>query len=491
MIDETTDLLTRLIASTPAETEAWIEASASGGAVKRRAYIELMKHIKDFKSGKVKKKWIVMPGLRRIGKTTLLAQVYTDPILQQDRKYYVSLDTVQTIGATVSDLLRVISESVGEKLTTSDKPLFLFLDEVQYLDDWGVALKTLYDRGKRVFIVCTGSSALSLQTNADIAARADISKLYPLCFTEYVMINQILNGRRPSQLSWPIDGLAYDLKSALFYSRSATQVYTRLAALEQKVDQYWSGIGGDTGGHIREYLSYGTLPFALTIPDKRIVSSRINQLLSEVLGRDFIMFGEFDKNTVAKLPHILFLLATSNNVSQTSISSITRLHYDTVGSVLEALAKTEIVTAIPPRSSSKGRVRKPWKYPFTSPALRAGLLRIGGVTDQELPEKALGLLLEDAIAFYLKRIFDRGLTDAAIEHDYQKGGADYILTMLSGARASRIAVEVGVTKDKADQVKKSLDLHGGKYGLVIAGDKLDISNKNNAVFVPLKYFLLV
>ena len=69
-----------------------------------------------------------------------------------------------------------------------DKPLFLFLDEVQYDASWGIALKSLYDRTNKVFILSTGSAALMLNTNADISRRTIFEKMHPLSFTEFLKI---------------------------------------------------------------------------------------------------------------------------------------------------------------------------------------------------------------------------------------------------------------------------------------------------------------
>lgn len=66
--------------------------------------------------------------------------------------------------------------------------MVLFLDEVQYDKTWGLALKSLYDRTDKVFIFSTGSAALMLNTNADIARRTVFEKMQPLSFTEYLKI---------------------------------------------------------------------------------------------------------------------------------------------------------------------------------------------------------------------------------------------------------------------------------------------------------------
>ena len=88
------------------------------------------------------------------------------------------------------DIIQALEEVLGDPLEESPKPIVLLLDEVQYLPDWALGLKVIYDRCPNIFILATGPSALSLQTNPDVARRADVVKIHPLSLGDFVNIYQ-------------------------------------------------------------------------------------------------------------------------------------------------------------------------------------------------------------------------------------------------------------------------------------------------------------
>ena len=103
-----------------------------------------------------------MAGLRGVGKTTLLAQLYLHPQLKTASKFYLSLDQAQFLGAQMQDVERALAFRLGRPLTEAKELIFIFLDEVHCLPQWSLAAKILYDRCRRLFLVCTSSSALAL-----------------------------------------------------------------------------------------------------------------------------------------------------------------------------------------------------------------------------------------------------------------------------------------------------------------------------------------
>ncbi|EDK72565.1 hypothetical protein TM7_0310 [candidate division TM7 genomosp. GTL1] len=114
-----------------------------------------------------------------------------------------------------------------------DKPTFLFLDEVQEDEQWADVLFSLHERSRRLFIFCSGSSAIYLKNNANVVRRANIEPLYPLNYTEYQMLRFNVT---------PEPGLKQSLKKAVFESESADQARRRIAALMPSVRKYLSKV---------------------------------------------------------------------------------------------------------------------------------------------------------------------------------------------------------------------------------------------------------
>ncbi|HEY4160536.1 MAG TPA: AAA family ATPase [Candidatus Saccharimonadales bacterium] len=453
----------------------------------RRAYLIMDQQARAaFQPGSLKS-WTAMPGLRGIGKSTILAQLYSHPSFKESTKVFVSFDRIKTVNGTAADFIASAEKFIGSKFEDHDKPIAIFVDEVQYLENWAVALKTIYDRCSKVFIFCTGSSALSLQTNADVARRIDIVKLHPLCLTEYVMIKQASKGL---ELSKPVPGVAGAVREALFNSSSAVECYNRLRSLIPQVEAYWRSTGFSKNDLFTEFLKYGTLPFTLTLPNETSVWDRINRTLHESLDRDVTAMGKFERETVSKLPQLLFALASSVEVSINKLARDVGPNERTVTSVLQALEKTEIITAIPPKGAHNGTVKKASKYLFTSPAMRAALLNFGGIITPENSSSLKGKLVEDLIGMYLKRLFiDANISRAIVEYDTAKGGADFIVSK-DGTRANSIVIEVGANKTTTRQAKQTMTDIGARYGLVITGGKLGIEPKSNVAIVPFEFMLL-
>jgi uncharacterized protein len=465
-----------------------MEANTFSSGITRRAFLSVQARALSFAQGKEPQAWIAMPGLRGIGKTTILAQLYNDPAFKNCAKIYASFDRVHTIGATIQEFISACETYLGASFESYDGPIAIFLDEVQYLENWAVGIKTVVDRSKRIFVFCTGSSALSLQTDTNVARRIDVIKLHPLCFTEFVMIKQ---AHLKQSITMPIPELARGLREAIFGASSAKDAHDQLKLLADQVTLYWTRTRFNRNELFGEYLAYGTLPFTLDLPNRATIWDRINRILSESLDRDVTSFGRFDSATVSVLPQLLFLLASSSEISINSLGVTLHMNQRTTTAVLAALEKTEIITAIPPKGAHNGQIKKPAKYLFTSPAMRAALCNFGGIITPDDNTALKGSLLEDIIGMYLKRLFlDAPLSRAIVEYDTAKGGADFIISP-DGQCKNSLAFEVGAGKNTSRQATQTLRDIGGKYGALITSGSLDVDENSNVLRLPFEYFFLI
>lgn len=117
-------------------------------------------------------------------------------------------------------------------------------------------LKTIYDRSKRAFVVCTGSSALSLQSTGDLARRVVFEKLYPMNFTEYMLLKTKYESIKDKNVTikFSVKGLKEAIKNTLFYSSDADECFSRLADLKAQVNKYWFGVDTATLAAIKNIL---------------------------------------------------------------------------------------------------------------------------------------------------------------------------------------------------------------------------------------------
>jgi predicted AAA+ superfamily ATPase len=363
---------------------------------------------------------------------------------------------------------------LGESYEKQSSPLLIFIDEAQYDPKWASVLKSIYDRSNKVFVICTGSSAVSLQTSQDVIRRAVFMKLFPTSFCEYLMIKAGI---------FPVPGLKKKIKNGLFEAGSAKEVYEKIKQIEPEINAFWSGIDRL---FINEYLKIGTLPFAVRIKDENRVYQTINALLDKVVDEDVQGLGKFNKNTIGVIKRILFILAEADAISIQKLHSILKISPNTIMGVLSILEKAELVIRVSPHGSNVSKVRKPSKYLFMSSAIRSALLSIAG--NEQIFLQQRGRLMEDIVALALFREYV-SREHGALTYDSSQGAADFILTI---ANKRLIPIEVGLGDKGARQVINTMKkTKQSKYGLIIADNELILLEKENIVKIPIEHFLLM
>lgn len=427
-----------------------------------------------FITNRTEPRWIMLTGLRGVGKTTLLAQLYHAYRGYHAYKLSLSVDYVtEILGVPLDEVLATYEELIGKRIEKLDKPLFLFLDEIQYEKKWGVLLKTLYDRSKKIFIICTGSSALHLQSNADVARRAVFEKIWPLSFTEYIHIQHAKP--RPN-------AIADEIRDILFASKTAEDVYRRMKKIEPKINAYWLGIDNL---EIDKFIRYGSLPFMLSLTEESLMYEQIRKNIERIIEVDIPYAKRFSRDIISRIPSIVYAVSDTDIVNVSKFSERYGISRPNVIQIFNVLEKTEILMRVYPYGSHFSQTNKPSKYLFTSPACRAMYYHfIGSIKSRE---DAMGKLLEDTVALSLVRSMSLHAPHTALTYDYENGGADFIVT----AAQRNILIEVGMGTKGFKQILQTAKKVPSAYGLVISRGSLMLSNNGNAVRIPVQYFLLV
>jgi len=132
---------------------------------------------------------ITISGLRRTGKTVLMKQLINFLIkekVKRDNIIYYSFDEEQP------KIEEIINEF--EKITNIDKAktkIYVFLDEIQKLEDWQNQIKYYYDNFNIKFFV-SGSSSLFIKKKVkeSLAGRSFDFYLQPLSFKEFLIFRK-------------------------------------------------------------------------------------------------------------------------------------------------------------------------------------------------------------------------------------------------------------------------------------------------------------
>lgn len=444
---------------------------------KRFLFVKLQKYINDFISKKSSTRLVIIPGLRGVGKTTIMAQTCTDVMLNNKKTkiLFLSIDEVKALfNVGILQTMQAYEEILGEDLESLSEEIVVFLDEVQSDSDWAKSLKILHDKTSKIFFCCTGSSAVILQTTPDLArGRAIFERMTPLSFIEYQMIRNKI---------YPVRNLKNNIKSAIYDSNSAEEIFAKLTPLKKEVNNYWTRV---TRKDIVKYLSSGSLPFTLQLLNDTLIQESISLLLDGIIKKDLPMMENFDIKTLSQVKRLLFILAENDTTSLNSLNDTLKIDRLTIAALLEALEKTELLIRIPAYGSNMSVAKKPVKYLFMSPAIRMSFFYITGLEDTYLTRR--GKLLEDCVGTHFHREFImKG--NGAIRYDSSSTGADFVLQI---ANIKQIVAESGMGRKDFDQVAKTMQSIKADFGLIFSSGELSLSKDKKMINVPLDYFFLM
>jgi uncharacterized protein len=121
---------------------------------------------------------IIITGIRRCGKSTLLLQLlkkkYTDA-------FYLNFEDIRLAGFETADFTRLNAEVEKRGLKT------LFFDEIQLIEAWERFVNQKLNEGYRVFITGSNASLLSKELGTHLTGRHLSTELFPFSYREFVL----------------------------------------------------------------------------------------------------------------------------------------------------------------------------------------------------------------------------------------------------------------------------------------------------------------
>lgn len=132
-------------------------------------------------------RFIILFGLRRVGKTTIMRQYIARTLqhMKPEQIVFASIDHPELEHIPLYELLREFRRLHGLKST---EDVLLFLDEVQSRPDFEKELKAIYDIEEHVKIIASGSSSLVIKhKSSHLIGRYRHMQVRPLTFREYLI----------------------------------------------------------------------------------------------------------------------------------------------------------------------------------------------------------------------------------------------------------------------------------------------------------------
>ena len=450
----------------------------------RRFLLAISKHVKQFRdsfpTAKRNTRILRFPGIRGVGKTVALLQLWDGLVnseknkVPQENVLYFSMDEVREASdSSLYELISTFIEKIHEqKRADIRKELFILIDEAHFDENWDTALKVIYDSSPRnLFIMAAGSSAMPIQMSPDLARRSYRETAFPLNFSEYMTMKHGF---------YPQKGTASAVRAAVL--DPSEKNVRALNSIESGNRIKLLGKGINLKGRLREFVFHGG--FASGISASRFdVCEKTTEIVHKTIAKDLPRIRNFTLGSQTDIMRVVNFLADKigGGFSREKISQQLGIPSKKVDQILNSLEQSQLIFPVKPYGS--GNQRKPWKYYFMSPTIAVALysrIRPADIWDDD----RYGKLTESLFASYLFRIcYERGSFPGPF-YDPKESSADFIIEN----EALPVPVEVGVGSKSSRQVKNSMrNCKNSKYGILIH-DCEKTEMKEKVLHVPTSTF---
>lgn len=313
---------------------------------------------------------VVLIGPRRVGKTVMLkhlvAQLLRTEGLAGTQILFLSLDTPLYSGRSLESLVQLY---IDLQRQPAGKQLWVLFDEVQYLKDWEVHLKSLVDTYPHIRFIASGSAAAALRMKSRESGAGRFTEfiLPPLTFAEYLNFagqeNSLIvdlpeqNGKPPAYHATDIQGLNTEFVN---------------------------------------YLNYGGFPEAVMNPAVRSNPSRFlrQDIVDKVLLKDLpSLYGIADTQELNRFFNVL-AFNTGNELGLEDLSKHSGITKAKLGDYLEYLEAAYLIRRVHRIDDNALRMQRArtFKVYLTNPSIRAALFGMVMAEDE-----AMGNLAETAV----------------------------------------------------------------------------------------------
>ncbi|MBR6363063.1 MAG: ATP-binding protein [Bacteroidales bacterium] len=307
---------------------------------------------------------MILMGPRRVGKTVMLLhsiQKLIEDGVPAQNIIYISVETPIYNNIYLEQLLNLAKKALGKK-ETDISTYYVFFDEIQYLKDWEVNLKSLVDTYHNIKFIASGSAAAELKkkSNESGAGRFTDFSLPPLTFYEYINIRKF-------------NHLIYE-SSIIWHGEEETFYNTRDI---NKLNELFI-----------DYINYGGYPEVVFSEKIREDPGQFirHDIIDKVLLRDLpSIYGITD---VQELNSLFTMIAyhSGREFSYEALSKESGVRKDLLRKYIEYLEAAFLVKVIHRTDDTAKRYQREtsFKIYLTNPSLRCALFQPIKETDEEI-----------------------------------------------------------------------------------------------------------
>ena len=257
---------------------------------------------------------IVLHGARQVGKTSILYYLANQLKNNGNITYFIDLEDsrfVKILDSGTDGFIRLLQEE--GILPAGRKKAFIFIDEIQYLENPSSFLKLTADHHKDIKLIVSGSSSFAIKNKFkdSLAGRTVNFEIFNLSFKEFLLFKQ--------------------------YAYEESKVYTK-----KKTDELRA--------LFKEYILYGGYPKIVLTPEIEKKEKYLQQIIDTYVKKDIRDLA--DVKDIDKFNKLLEALASQSGqqINITELSNTTRIAKQTIERYLFIMENTYIVKLVRPFS---------------------------------------------------------------------------------------------------------------------------------------------
>ncbi len=259
---------------------------------------------------------IIITGMRRTGKTTLLNFLYNQ--IQSRNKIFIDFENpLPRRYFEEKDYERIKKNLEFLGLNFNEKP-FIFCDEIQFVKNFPSVAKYFIDHYKVKFFL-TGSASFYLKNlfTESLAGRKYIFELYPLTFREFLIFKEV-NLKIPEE--------PQDVTPSIFESISSLY---------------------------EEYILFGGFPGVVLKPTLEEKKRALEEIFTSFFQLEIVQLGDFRKNEIIRDLILLLMQRVGSRLDIQKLSRELSISRATLTNYLSFLEGTYFIKTIRPFSRGK------------------------------------------------------------------------------------------------------------------------------------------
>ncbi|MBM4162331.1 MAG: ATP-binding protein [Ignavibacteria bacterium] len=259
---------------------------------------------------------VIITGMRRTGKTTVLQHIYND--IKSGNKLFIDLENpLNRKYFEEENYERIKTTLIGLGIDFS-QPAYLFLDEIQFVRSLPSVVKYFIDHYETKFFL-TGSASFYLKNlfTETLAGRKYLFHLYPLSFQEFLQFkgSSITLPARPENVTKPL----HDTISNLY----------------------------------DEYVLYGGFPGVVLKDTVEEKNRSLDDIFTSFFHLEVTQLGDFKRNNVIRDLMLLLMQRAGTRLDIQKISKELGIARPTIKEYIAFLQGTFFVNTVPPLSKGK------------------------------------------------------------------------------------------------------------------------------------------